>query len=152
MSLLKIRSLSCLVCLTLLASLSGCGAKGDFAVAYVKGTIKKQDGTPIQSGKIKFAPISTDAESKAGKPAFGRIKDGEFELTTYSNSDGAVIGKHTVYLTEARAKDGNERHNCVISPEQNTVEVVAGTNEIELVAVPKPRPKRSAYEEEEDDD
>lgn len=148
----KLNSVTALVFFACITALVGCGAKGDFPTAYVDGTINKADGTPIQSGKIKFAPVSSDSESKSGKAAYGRIKDGKFELTTYSDGDGAVVGTHTVYLSEARARDGNVKHNCELAPESKTIEIVEGSNEITLVAVPKPMPQRRRANYDDDDD
>lgn len=138
--------------------LVGCGGPtGNFSVASTRGTVTTDDGTVVEIGKIKLTPIPEDPSSKAGKPAFGRIKDGQFVLSTYGNGDGAVIGKHQVLLLEGRQPDEEDdapsksgKHNCQIAPESQTVEIVAGENVLELKAVPKKRKKRRRNESEDD--
>ena len=137
--------------------LVGCGPTGEFSVASTRGTVKTVDGAIIEIGKIKLTPIPKDATSQAGKPAFGRIKDGQFVLSTYGNGDGAVIGKHQVLLLEGRQPDEEDdkpsksgKHNCEIAPESATVEIVAGENVLELIAVPKKQKKRRRNEPEDD--
>lgn len=129
---------------------AGCnGSKGDFAVAPTHGTIETVDGEPIASGRVQLSPISSDSTGKAGKAAGGEIKDGQFMLTTYGKDDGAVIGKHKVRLLEPfRPEEGDvgagqvTKHNCEISPESQTVEIVAGQNVLSLKAVPKKKKRR----------
>ena len=133
----------------------GCGGpSGDFTVAATNGTVETVDGEIIQIGKIKLTPISADPIAKAGKPAFGRIEDGQFVLSTYGNGDGAVIGKHKVMLLEGRQPDEEDerpakstKHYCEIAPESQTVEIVAGENVLKLKAVPKKRKRRDREDE-----
>ena len=77
-------------------SLSGCG-QSSVAIPStfsVKGKVSYK-GKPLTKGSIVFEP--TDA----GKDAYGKIQpDGTFELTTYKEGDGAVVGTHRVYVTE----------------------------------------------------
>ena len=140
--------------------LLGCGGpRGDFAVASTRGTVETIDGKIIEIGKIKLTPVPEDAKAKAGKPAFGRIKDGQFVLSTYGNGDGAVIGKHQVLLLEGRQPDEEDgesgkssKHHCEIAPDSQTVEIVAGENVLKLIAVPKQTKKgRRGRDEPEDD-
>ena len=142
---------------TLILSLGCSGPKGDFPVASTRGTVETTEGKVLQYGKVKFTPVPGDPKAQAGKPAFGRIKDGEFVLSTYGNGDGAVVGEHTVLLLEGRQPDADDadagkgtRHNCELAQESRTIEITAGENVIKLVAVPKKR-KRGQQEEEEDD-
>ena len=135
----------CLLGLSLCVVLSGCGRKGDFDTAAVEGTITTDDGTVVESGKIKFSPTAVGEESKSGKPAIGRIKDGAFVMTTYGNNDGAVIGEHEIFLSEAKV--GGQP--VVISPETKMVNVKEGSNSFELKAVPSQR--RRGGDDEDDD-
>ncbi len=137
--------------------LTGCGSKGEFSVARVSGTVKTADGTPLTHGMLKFTPIPKNAKALAGKPAFGSITDGKFVLSTYGTGDGAVIGRHRVVLREARQPDDDDsdygvtdtRHHCEISPDFREIEIKAGSNELELVAIPKEESDRD--DDEEDD-
>lgn len=145
-------------CTSLLILSLGCGgSKGDFPVASTRGTVETTEGVVLQYGKVKFTPVPDDPKAQAGKPAFGRIIDGEFVLSTYGNGDGAVVGEHTVMLLEGRQPDPDDadagkgtRHNCELAQESQSVEITAGENVIKLIAVPKKR-KRGQREEEEDD-
>jgi hypothetical protein len=75
--------------------LLGC-SNAPFDVAPVHGKITL-DGQPLKAGKVMFAPIRKGADLEAGKPAIGVIReDGTFELSTYRNGDGAVVGEHWV--------------------------------------------------------
>ena len=69
----------------------GCG--GDrLSTAPVEGKVLYR-GEPLEFGSVLFQP-------EAGPPATGTIgADGSFELSTYSNGDGAVIGKHRVSIS-----------------------------------------------------
>jgi hypothetical protein len=62
------------------------------------------DGKPLAHGKIMFAPVSNAGGHQAGKVAVGNIQpDGTYELTTYSNGDGAIVGDHWVTLLATKA-------------------------------------------------
>ena len=128
----------------------GCGPAGEFPVAATQGTVEAIDGEIIEVGRIKLTPIPDASKAKAGKPAFGDIKGGQFVLTTYGDGDGAVIGKHKVRLLEGYQPDQDDagagkktKHNCEIAPEFQTVEIVAGENVLQLKAVPRKRSRRS---------
>lgn len=148
MNCLCLRRLCCSGAVLLLAALfgtTGCGVSGgDFPVAETRGTIETVDGKPIANGRISLSPIPKESTAKAGKPARGEIKDGQFVLTTYGNGDGAVIGKHKVRLFEPFEPEGDDagvgqvvKHHCEIASESGTVEIVAGENVLSLKAVPK---------------
>jgi hypothetical protein len=77
-----------------LGTLAGCNS-GTLPVAKTSGTIT-HDGKPVDGGMITFAPLSSGKDNP-GKPASGEVDaGGEFVLTTYTDGDGAVIGKHRV--------------------------------------------------------
>ena len=140
-------------------SVTGCGPRGDFSVAQARGTIKTADGTPLQSGIITFTPIPKSEKAKGGKPAYAKIVDGKFEMTTYGNKDGAVVGSHTVSLTESKRPDDESvnkreippKHNCEIADESRTVEVKSEGSTFELVAVTKKQKRRRRGDDEDDD-
>lgn len=141
---------SCFVVFASIVMLVGCGGPtGEFPVAATSGTVETVDGAAIEIGKIKLTPIPDASKPNAGKPAFGRIKDGQFVLTTYGNGDGAVIGKHQVLLLEGRQPDEEDgqpsrstKHNCEIAPESQMVEIVDGDNVLKLKAIPKKKKRR----------
>ena len=54
-------------------------------------------GQPVNGGTVFFSPAGQAGETITGKPATGNVgPDGTFTLTTYTDGDGAVVGKHTV--------------------------------------------------------
>jgi hypothetical protein len=61
-------------------------------MARVEGVVLIDD-VPLTTGMIRFTP-------EAGRSATGNIQsDGTFKLTTFSSSDGAVVGNHRVSVT-----------------------------------------------------
>jgi hypothetical protein len=83
---------------------SGC-SDGDFPVAPVTGVVTL-DGAPLPGGQIRFAPVNANEAGLTGKAGFGVIgSDGAYELATFGEDDGAIIGKHwvTIYGHNPRA-------------------------------------------------
>lgn len=88
----------------LLASLAiataGCGGENELPTAPIQGKVLYH-GEPLKFGSVVFQP-------EAGPPATGTIApDGSFELSTYGNGDGAVIGKHRVSISCFESQDPN---------------------------------------------
>jgi hypothetical protein len=71
--------------------LMGCGDE-QMTMGTVSGVVTV-GGKPLQSGIIHFVP-------EAGPAASGALdEEGRYELTTADSGDGAVVGKHRVFLT-----------------------------------------------------
>lgn len=89
--------ISLAICLT--ALIVGC-SNGNMKTAVVKGKITF-NGKAVPIGTISFVP-------EGNKPAAtGQIqKDGSYELSTYGDGDGAVLGKHTVMIIAVDAQEG----------------------------------------------
>jgi hypothetical protein len=74
---------------------SGCFSRSGPETAEVHGRVTL-NGQPVTSGRVLFFPTGTVGEG-AGKPAQGLLnEDGEFELRTYEDGDGAVVGEHRI--------------------------------------------------------
>lgn len=72
--------------------LIGCG--GDPTVAKVSGTVAL-DGEPVEGASVIFSPIG------GGRPATGQTDaEGNFQLSTYGSSDGALIAEHEVAVVK----------------------------------------------------
>ena len=91
------RALAFGFCMSLLVAMNGCN-QSEFELAPVTDTVTI-DGRPFSAGKVMFAPAQEQSELETGKAAFGLLdEEGRFELSTYSEGDGAVVGKHWVML------------------------------------------------------
>lgn len=66
----------------------GCGSKSGFAPVRGKVTLNDK---PLSQGYIATIP-------KSGRGAYGTISNGEFDLSTFGNNDGASIGTHKVSI------------------------------------------------------
>jgi hypothetical protein len=70
-------------------ALAGCGSNTS-PVARVRGKVLL-DEKPLANGAIATLP-------EGGRGAHGAITNGEFELGTFGNTDGAVIGTHKIAI------------------------------------------------------
>lgn len=109
-----------------LAACAGCGSQAATYVGStvpVKGTVTCK-GKPLSSGEIRFEPDS------GGREAHGAIgADGSFELTTYSQGDGAVPGTHRVAVAGTSRKDNVPLKFRNPSSSKIEVEVAEGKGE-----------------------
>jgi hypothetical protein len=130
--------------------LAGCGG-GDFSTAKVTGRVVCE-GQPVGKLLVLFEPIQSEEGRGAvvGKQGFGRTADdGTFEVSTYGNNDGAVVGRHRVRV--AWSDDFRDPAcPCIINSERDIteVDVVKGeTNEVEIVLPKKPRGYRASLDD-----
>jgi hypothetical protein len=111
--------------------LAGCGESGP-ELATVTGTVTR-DGKPLPNMRVQFQP-------EAGRPSSGNTdSQGVYALRYTSELDGAVPGKHRVYIVSApnlpppdfqgQVPVGDES-DAVHWPEPVTVE--AGENKIDF--------------------
>lgn len=85
---------SLLLLLAMLLVTAGC-SNGQLPTYEVRGQLKFEDGTVPKFGDIEFY----NAEHKIN--ARGKInRDGSFTVSTYSENDGAVAGKHQVMVMQ----------------------------------------------------
>jgi hypothetical protein len=78
-----------------LVFLGGCGGPG---MATVKGRVLF-DGKPVKEAQVTFAPTGAEGQKETGKPATGFTdENGNFELSTFKNFDGAIVGPHAVHV------------------------------------------------------
>jgi hypothetical protein len=68
---------------------AGCG-DDHLPLGKVSGTVTL-DGAPLARGIVHFIPHS-------GPAATGVVRDGGYVLSTYDKGDGAMLGRHTIYL------------------------------------------------------
>jgi hypothetical protein len=80
---------------TLLVLNSGCGDDSGLATRYpVSGKVTYK-GSPVKKASINFIP--NDPE---GRPAGGRVEDGQYVLTTLDPDDGAIPGKYKITIDD----------------------------------------------------
>lgn len=86
-----------------LAFVVGCGSNSGFPKTYkVSGTVKL-GGKPVDGALVTFLPSVQGA-----KPAVGSTNaNGEFKLSTFGPSDGAVAGDYKVTITKFASPPAN---------------------------------------------
>jgi hypothetical protein len=126
-------------------TIAGCGTSGDERpTAKVTGKVTV-NGTPVTSGELVFSPTGGTNSKNPGQAGRGPVKsDGTYEVSTYGNGDGAVVGKHRVSYFPQPADTGPHGEATSSQPAQNlvpakeTVEVAKGANSIDIELVPAP--------------
>ena len=95
------RSPSCclaMICISL--ALSGCGDNSGPRLAQVTGTVTYQ-GKPLPGAYVGFAPEKPGERAASGSTD----SQGQYRLTTFTNFDGAVLGKHKVMIRAEEPPD-----------------------------------------------
>jgi hypothetical protein len=83
------------LCALGLVFLSGCGGP---TMSRVKGRVMF-NGQPVKEAQVTFSPLGQNGQLETGKPATGFTDDdGNFELSTFKNFDGALVGSHNVHV------------------------------------------------------
>lgn len=81
------------LCALVLIPAAGCGGAN---MAKVKGRVVF-GGKPVKEAQVTFSPAGGQKET--GKPGTGFTDaDGNFELSTFKNYDGALLGSHNVLV------------------------------------------------------
>lgn len=134
-------SIGCL-CGIALCALPGCGESFEKPVRTVQGIVMI-DGKLATEGYVLFTPMLASGSDplESGKSASGTIQsDGTFELTTYSDGDGAIIGKHRVTFHKPDPEDDEQmvRDRHLPGGKGVEVEILAdGSNTIEFNLQPR---------------
>jgi hypothetical protein len=118
--------------------LAGCGSSGK---SQVSGTVISA-GQPVTGGSVSFVPEAKPGATAVGRVATGGVRsDGTFSLSTDTNEDGALIGRHEVVYTPPSA--GGESADPAakspyqgLVPRERQVEVKAGDNKFAIELVP----------------
>ncbi|MFO0863118.1 MAG: hypothetical protein U0744_00400 [Gemmataceae bacterium] len=126
------------------AACLGCG--GGRELARVSGKVTF-NGKPVSGGSLTFSPQGGSTEANPGKPAVGVVRDGNYSLGTFAESDGAFVGKHTVsysaplldYPPGIQPKPGSppplSGYEGLV-PRSVSVEVKPGANQIDVELAP----------------
>lgn len=87
--------------------ISGCGPD-TYGIQYrpVSGRITL-DGEPLAGATVVFAPSAEGLRS--GRPSIGETNAaGEYQLTSISGVDGAVVGEHAVSISTAKVDQNTQ--------------------------------------------
>jgi len=129
-----------------LIGLAGCKESRPAATYPVSGRVVFSDGAPLSTGGVVICE-SVPAEKQRTFCARAVIQaDGTFRLSTFSDGDGAVAGKHRVLIKAQRGGDRDHIGPPVIDPrfeafETSGLELIVeppGNNQVKLV-VERPR-------------
>ncbi|QDU61137.1 hypothetical protein Pan216_19910 [Planctomycetes bacterium Pan216] len=83
--------------------LAGCASGTDLPKTIPVTGIVTYKGEPVDEASVSFIP-------KSGRPATGTTNNlGEFELTTFRQNDGALVGEHQVTIEKMVPKMGSEK-------------------------------------------
>lgn len=96
----------------------GCSSENRIETATVSGSVT-YNGDPLQIGSLLFVPVGggPSAEANIGT-------DGSFEMGTYDDDDGAVLGEHKVMITAFTAPGGSGLPEDVIDGDGAPVSVI----------------------------
>jgi hypothetical protein len=115
------RILAVALCLGLLA-LAGCS--GRKTVYPVRGEVRDARGKPATGALVFFHPRATQEEKPVGKVN----EQGEFQLTTYTEKDGAPAGEYVLTLvwptpkkTPFDSEGGDQLRGTMAKPETSKV-------------------------------
>jgi hypothetical protein len=91
------------------------------------------DGKPVKEAAITFSPTGVPGQLETGKPGTGFTDaDGNFELSTFKDYDGAIVGSHSVHVS----LDDTNPAKCK-RIKSLTVEVKPGDNTFTIEMDPK---------------
>ena len=108
-----------------------CGCNGQ-PMGSVKGQVVF-NGKPVKNAAVTFSPSGAAGQKETGKPGTGFTdEDGRFQLSTFSNFDGALVGTHAVLVT----LDDTNPAKCK-REKSLTLEVKSGSNEFTIEMDPK---------------
>lgn len=132
---------------------AGCGSSGDFPVARVTGQVVCDD-KPVPFVTVFFEPLQTGNQTLVGKQGIGQADaEGRFSISTYSQADGAVVGKHRVRVM-GPDRDSYPDFSCPCRLDSEVdvaqVEVKSGEkNEFQVVLTKRDANQKLSLEEQE---
>jgi len=113
------------------AILSICGCGGP-QMAPVKGRVMF-DGKPVKEAQVTFSPTGEKGQKETGKPGTGFTdENGHFELSTFKNYDGALVGSHSVLVVLEDTNPAKCKRTKNVA-----VEVKPGSNEFTVEMDPR---------------
>lgn len=120
----------CWIAATALLLSVGCASEATPKTFPVRGMVRLADGSVLREGIIEMEPRSaTDLVTARGKIG----ADGIFELSTFTNNDGAMPGVHRVIvISNYQIGSGAERPGEIPRPKFNPKYCDFGTTDLEV--------------------
>lgn len=110
----------------------GCSSGNPFPTAKASGKVTFK-GQPVANAAVVFTPQAAQGATMSGKSANGMTDaSGAFVLSTYSEGDGAVVGKHRVSVSS----DDANKPLPGKTPPNLVLEVKPGGNDFPIELVP----------------
>lgn len=93
LSVLAMMSAICIGC--------GGGSNEKLAKVYSVDGVVKYQGQPVEGATIKFTATGTESRTSFGKSD----ANGEFNITTFTKDDGALVGTHAVTVKKVETSE-----------------------------------------------
>ena len=85
-----------------MAACCGCVNREQFEIAPVSGSVTL-NGRPLSDARIGFEPVASNGSLAGGSGSYATTdQDGNFQLSTVHGKDGAVVGRHRVWIRTIR--------------------------------------------------
>lgn len=99
-----------------LVLLCGCGSKYEIAPVSGKVTL---DGEPLDGALVSFEPLAQGDNLEAGYGSYGECdEDGNFQLKSLHDENGAIVGPHRVLITTMKGTEGPNGEMIMTSQER----------------------------------
>lgn len=104
-------------CAVILVGLTGCAGE-PYPLAPVSGMVTL-NGQPLPKARVGFEPMRTGEGLNAGPGSYAETDDeGRFTLISLQQEEGAVVGKHRVWIRTLRAEQGPNGEMRIVAPER----------------------------------
>ena len=101
----------------LLRATAGCGGER-YALAPVSGRVTL-DGVPLADARVGFEPIRQGDQLAAGPGSYATTDaEGRYRLVSLDGGEGAVVGRHRVWIRTYRGVEGPNGSIVTKNPER----------------------------------
>jgi len=101
----------------LVLATAGCGGR-QYPLAPVSGRVTL-DQVPLADARVGFEPIRQGDQLNAGPGSYGTTDtEGRYRLVSLDGAEGAVVGRHRVWIRTYRAVEGPDGSIVTKTPER----------------------------------